>query len=629
MARLTPEKPMSATSVPFLNRFSFKIIAGVISMLFLVGIPFFILFLQYHRSQLLDTMEKSTSDMGRILTHQLEVSVLEWRNHDLARIIEYLSKNGDARKIMVINGDSRVVHSSDGTDLGRILSRHADPGCRECHVSVALKDTIYLNDLQGHPYYRTVTVIQNRPACFSCHDPRASVIGILVMDFAQETLQGRIRSGTMWMLFMGGAMLVLTIGVLYALLNYLVLRKLKRFDEVTEEIGQSRFKQVDMPGKDEFSQLAASFNTMSRRLGTAMDEIRESKDYLECVINNINDEIVVLDPKFEVVTANAAYARRMQTAASESAGVSPRQISQDHPNEACACKATFQDGLVHKVVQTVMDDDGKEKHIEVFSSPMRNDAGKVYQVIEVRRDITERRLLEANLGHSEKLVSMGLLASGLSHEINNPLASIATFIEGLRRRLSRSQDGSIENWDGLEYSLSLIQKEIERAKDVTRRLLIMAQKDEYGPSLVNLHESLRETALLVHYEASRRGIEITVDEHSDVPTLKLSEAQVRQIFLNLLMNSLQAGHEGGHIRCRTWLSDGRAFAAVADDGAGIDSADQMKIFEPFFSKKAMGQGTGLGLFICKSIISGWGGGIEVDSRVGHGATFTLWVPIAK
>ncbi|HYK87530.1 MAG TPA: ATP-binding protein, partial [Acidobacteriota bacterium] len=158
---------------------------------------------------------------------------------------------------------------------------------------------------------------------------------------------------------------------------------------------------------------------------------------------------------------------------------------------------------------------------------------------------------------------------------------------------------------------------------------ILSQKDEYRPSLVNLNDSLRETVLLVHYEASKQGIEITLDPCSDMPTLKLSEAQVRQVFLNLLINSLQAGHQGGHIICRTWREDGRVLASVEDDGSGIDQADQVRIFEPFFSKKASGQGTGLGLFISRSIVSTWGGDITVESRSGQGAKLTIWIPIQK
>jgi hypothetical protein len=278
------------------------------------------------------------------------------------------------------------------------------------------------------------------------------------------------------------------------------------------------------------------------------------------------------------------------------------------------------------VVQNVVDCDGKEKHIEVFCSPLRNEAGEVYQVIEVRRDITERKLLEANLAHSERLISMGLLASGLSHELNNPLASISTFVEGLKRRLDGSKEPPQSALRGLDESLGLIQREIDRARDITRRLLVLAQKDESSRSLVEINESLQETVLLVRYEASKREIQIAIEPGADMPLLKISESQVRQVFLNLLLNSLQAGHRGGHIWCRTWHRDGIAFASVEDDGCGIATKDILKIFEPFFSKQAVGQGTGLGLFICRSIVSSWGGEIAVESRVHQGTKFTLSLP---
>ncbi len=620
--------------VPLVHRFSFKVSAGLISMLFLVGIPFFFLFLRYHRNQLLETMENSTAHMGRVLAHQLDISVLEGKHHELERTVQRLSAGGGARGIMILDGSGRVVASSDASQVGRTLHRNTDPGCRECHIGMVLKDTMYMSDPEGRPYYRNVNVIQNRPACFACHDQRSSVNGILVMDFSQDTLQSQFRSSLVRMLGMGGTMLVLTIAVLYFLLDRLVLRRLKQLAEAADQIGQARFGRVTMPGNDEFSQLASSFNLMSQRLASAMKEIQASKDYLETVINNIDDEIVVMDSDFKLVTANAAYFRNRRLShhliPEDSCALWDQDLegkSESRGCEACAASQTFRDGKVHKVLQSFVDQSGKERFIEAFSCPLKNQAGEIYQVIEVRRDITERKLLEANLAHSERLVSMGFLASGLAHEINNPLASISTFVEGLKRKLGRKTASSASDQTGLEQSLGLILREIERAKDVTYRLLILAQKDESGRSLVNLNESLEETVSLIHYEASKRGIRVELEPDPAIPTLKLPESQIRQVFLNLLLNSLQAGHQGGNVRCRTWHENGRVSVSVDDDGSGIEAADLLKIFEPFFSKKPPGQGTGLGLFISKSIVSSLGGEIGVESRPGQGTKFTVSFPI--
>lgn len=618
--------------IPLVHRFSFKVISGLISMLFLVGIPFFFLFLRYHRNQLLETMETSTTNMSRILAHQLEVSVLEGRHHDLERVVKRLSAGGDARKIMIINSSGKVAVSSDTSQLGLTLQRNTEPGCRECHSGMVLKDTIYLSDSEGRSYYRNVNVIQNKPPCYSCHDSGSSVNGILVMDFSQDNLQSQFRSSLIRLLGMGAAMLLLTIAVLYVLLDHLVLRRLRRFAEAADQIGQTHFGRVEMPGNDEFSQLASGFNVMSNRLASAMKEIQGSKEYLESIINNIDDEIVVLDRDAKVVTANAAYYRNRQALRrlipeDDCAQWDVADGAGEGAHEPCASTMTFRDGQVHKVLRSFIDANGKERFVEAFSCPLRNEAGEVYQVIEVRRDITERRMLEANLAHSERLASMGLLASGLAHEINNPLASISTFVEGLKRRWERRKDSPAGGMTGLEQSLGLILKEIERAKDVTQRLLILSQKDESGRSLVNLNESLMETVSLVRYEASKREIDIEVEIDPTMPTIKKSESQIRQIFLNLLLNSLQAGHPGGHVQCRTWHEDGRAFACVEDDGIGIEAGDLMKIFEPFFSKKPVGQGTGLGLFICKSIVSSLGGAITAESTAGRGAKFTVWFPV--
>lgn len=616
------------------HRFSFKIIAGLILMLFLVGIPFFFLFLGYHRNQLLETMENSTTHMSRLLAHQLEVSVLEGRHHELGPLVQRLAEEGDSRKIMIVDINNKVVVSSDLSQLGHTLQRNTEPGCRECHSGMVLKDTIYLNDAHGNPYYRNVNVILNKPSCHACHDPRAAVNGILVMDFSQDMLQGQFHSSLIRLLAMGGAMLLLTITVLYFLLDRLVLTRLRRFAEAADQIGQTRFGRVQIGGTDEFSQLADRFNQMSEKLSSAMQVIQGSKEYLESVINNIDDEIVVIGRDHQVVTANAAYFRNRR----QRQKLIPEDFCAHWEGETvadltcgdcdtCASTQTFRDGGIHKVLRSFVDDEGKEHFVEAFSCPLRNEGGEVYQVIEVRRDITERKLLEANMAHSERLVSMGLLASGLAHEINNPLASISTFVQGLKRRWEKTNDEGRVDLDGLEKSLGLILREIERAKEVTQRLLILAQKGDSGRSLVDLNESLVETVSLIRYEASKKGIRVDVSLDPNMPTVRNSESQIRQVFLNLLLNSLQAGHDDGYVLCRTWHGEGRVYASVEDDGDGIDSGDLMKIFEPFFSKKANGQGTGLGLFICRSIVSSLGGTIAAESTPGKGAKFTVWFPM--
>lgn len=620
--------------VPILHRFNFKVIAGLISMLFLVGIPFFFLFLHHHRNQLLETIEVSTTNMSRILTRQLEFSMLQEKRHELQPLVAGLSKGSDPQRIMILDPHGRVSFSSDQGLLGRNLSMDTDAGCRECHAGSELRHTITLSDGDGKPYYRTVNAIQNTPACFSCHDRQSAINGVLVMDFSLDAFQSQFDSSLYRILWMGGTMLVLTIAVLYVLMNHLVIRKLRKFADATEQVGRTTFRRISLPGSDEFTQLAESFNLMSGRLDAAMREIQQSKDYLESVINNIDDEIVVVDRNLRVVTANSSYLRHRETLRGK-AGSADRvrpeeqQISEGGAglSEISASAQTFRDGKVHRVLQTLLREDGKEMSVEAISSPIKDSSGEVSLVIEVRRDITERKLLEANLAHSERLVSMGLLASGLAHEINNPLGSISTFIEGLKRRLERREDGKVPDLHGLDRSLGMILHEIERAKEVTQRLLILAQKKESGTSLVNLNESLLDTASLIRYEASRNGIKIEVDQDAEMPTINVSESQLRQVFLNLLLNSLQAGHSGGHVWCRTWHEDGHVFASVADDGTGIESEDMIRIFEPFYSKKATGQGTGLGLFICKSIVSAMGGEILVESSAGKGARFTVSLPV--
>ncbi|MFQ5893457.1 MAG: ATP-binding protein, partial [Nitrospinota bacterium] len=287
---------------------------------------------------------------------------------------------------------------------------------------------------------------------------------------------------------------------------------------------------------------------------------------------------------------------------------------------------TFETGRLHKTLVTVPDEAGGERTLEIFSSPIRGPDGSVEQVVEVVRDITERQRLEATLIHSEHLASLGMLAAGVSHEINNPLASIATAIEGLRRRFAERSGGWEEPAEVAEY-LELVQKEVSRCKRITDKLLILAR---HGPSearWVDLRVAVDETVSLVGLEADRRGVALSVSWDDDRLLVKADDGQLRQVLLNILLNAIQATEAGGSVVVGGTRTDDGIAVSVTDTGCGIPPGEIKRIFEPFYTKKPTGQGTGLGLFISKNIVLDHGGDIIVESRLGAGTTVTVLLPL--
>jgi two-component system NtrC family sensor kinase len=271
---------------------------------------------------------------------------------------------------------------------------------------------------------------------------------------------------------------------------------------------------------------------------------------------------------------------------------------------------------------------------------------------ELARRKAELERLQAQIVHSEKMASLGQLAAGVAHELNNP----ANFIYGNMELLVESV-GGIERlmavYDALalpalvETQIKAIKEEIgyegaledlrsivadcregaERIRDVVQNLRTFSRLDEAEFKKVDLHESIDSTLrLLSRFYSSER---ITLErDYGDVPPVDCYAGQLNQVWMNLLVNSAQAiGATEGSVRIKTHAKDGKAFVQISDTGCGIAAANLNKIFDPFFTTKPVGDGTGLGLSITYSIIQRHRGQISVASRAGQGTTFTITLPI--
>jgi two-component system NtrC family sensor kinase len=273
--------------------------------------------------------------------------------------------------------------------------------------------------------------------------------------------------------------------------------------------------------------------------------------------------------------------------------------------------------------------DGKERVIEIHASPLRAPDGSITQAVEVRRDISERRQMEGILAHSEHLSSLGLLASGLSHEINNPLGAIATSVAGLRRRLSSQPGISAEAAGMLEKTLGRIGKEVERGRAITHRLLRIARPPGSVRSLVDVNHVVEEIVAILSHDIRRSGITTQLELGGNLPPLRGDESRLGQVVMNLTLNAIQAMTEnGGELRIATCADNGTIRIEVEDDGCGIPPQLLKRIYEPFFTTKPVGKGTGLGLFITHRLVTEMGGAVQVRSRPDEGTAFTIRLPLA-
>lgn len=609
--------------------------AGVGLLLMLVGAPFFYLFYTLHRDRSIDSLKQATTDMSRVLVATIERPMFERQPHTLPDAVTRLVNPDLVQRVFVADKTGRVVVSSDPSLVGQRVVRESQ-SCRVCHErSPARREpATILTREPGVEVFRTMRPIFNRLECHRCHAPDEQLNGILMLDYSTAPMRARFRADIWRMLGLAVIMLPVTLVAIAVLMNWLVVGRVQALVAATQRVRRGNLDVTTPPsGDDELTVLGESFNAMTGTLRDSIHEIERQRSYLEHVIDSMEDQVCVVDSTLRIVTANRSLLA--ESGKSKEAVIGQPCADVAHgggvPCAACPARAVFATGTVQKTHFVMPDHEGRERQYEVFCSPLRDGTGAVSQVIEVRRDVTERISLEMGLRHSERLASLGLLASGISHEINNPLASIVTCVDGLKRQI-RNRSGETEEGRAtlLEY-LDLVSQETMRAKAITARLLVLSRPSSGLVSVVDLNHPILDTVSLLKFEAEHAGVILTPELHETLPPIVADEGQVRQLLLNLVLNAIQAAATGprrpGRVSIRTSSSNGTLRLSVVDNGPGIDAGDMKKIFEPFYSRRPGEQGTGLGLFIAQTIVRGLQGTILVSSDPGEGAAFTVEIPV--
>ena len=236
-------------------------------------------------------------------------------------------------------------------------------------------------------------------------------------------------------------------------------------------------------------------------------------------------------------------------------------------------------------------------------------------------DITDRDELERRLVQADKLSSIGLLAAGVAHEVNTPLAVISTYAQMLAKQVSGDEQKS--------KLLEKIAKQTFRASEIVNSLLNFSRTSPTEFVNVDLNRVIRETLTLIEHQLQKAAIEVRFDLDPSLEPAKGNSGKLQQIFLNLFLNARDAMDNGGILAVKTWSDDSLAHIEIADTGTGIAPENLARIYDPFFTTKAARKGTGLGLSVSYGIIREHGGAIEVDSQPGAGTRFHVELPLAR
>jgi len=384
--------------------------------------------------------------------------------------------------------------------------------------------------------------------------------------------------------------------------------------------------------------LVNSAGKVVRLYGTTQDiterkqaevELRNKGNELQAIFDSISDGIMVYDHQGRVQHHNLISPQWFPREAQ--AGMHCREIF--HPellsrDEECPVERALKGERVDTSLATTCDDE-KTRYLDVTATPICDALGEQNRALVFLRDVSEKRLQEMHLIQTEKMSSIGVLATGIAHEINNPLTSVAGFAEALLRRFRDEPDMKADpRLDVFPHYLEMIVRESYRCKGIIDHLLSFGRKTDGLAVKVDLNMVLREILELLRYHPGYQQVEVFTNLQADLAPVLGDPSGLRQVCMNLLVNAHQAIEGEGRVEVTTKRFDETLVAmTIRDTGCGMDQHIRDRIWEPFFTTKEVGKGVGLGLALTYNIVKRLGGDIQLQSRVGEGSQFTVLLPI--
>ncbi|MDQ0189992.1 PAS domain S-box protein [Alicyclobacillus cycloheptanicus] len=350
---------------------------------------------------------------------------------------------------------------------------------------------------------------------------------------------------------------------------------------------------------------------------TLCKRLWRSKELFESIFNHTTDAICVMDLSMNVVQVNPAFESLFgyqQADALHAFSVIPadqQETTWRHFQDVVEARVPFAE-----YEGTRMCKNGRVVHVLIRLSPLRNARGDIFAVSALTKDITELRQAQTLLMNLEKLEMVGQLAAGVAHEIRNPLTSLKGFLKLLPDVPSDTQ----------RTYLSIMQSELARIEDITGEMLALAKPQVYQYRLVQIQSLLDDVITLISPQAHMKNVEIAADCEDSTITLAAEPSQLKQVFLNVMKNGIEAMESGGTLHLRVSRQADEVTVAFTDEGIGIPEDVLAKVGNPFFTTKQTG--VGLGLLVSRNIVAHHQGSLCITSEMGKGTTVTITLPAA-
>jgi len=358
-------------------------------------------------------------------------------------------------------------------------------------------------------------------------------------------------------------------------------------------------------------------------------KLNDTREYLQKILDGSPVIIVTTDMEGNIVSFNRGAEESLGYTAEEVIG-KPAAIFYRDPTKRDEFLRLVKSGkAVKDYSYELQRKDGTLLPVSITLSQLKDSEGNMIGTVGMSKDISRRKSLMGQMLQSERMAAVGRLASGVAHEINNPLAVIGEIAGFLGALIEEGADtGEEELHRELAEGLPKILKQVTRVRDITQRLLTFARKTEARVDIADVNGSLDEILPFLEKEAKLAQATIHREYQEDLPRVPVDEMQIQEVFINIITNALHAVAKkgGGNVWLTTRAEGGKVIVAVKDDGPGIDESVRDRLFEPFVTTKTVGEGTGLGLSICYGIVKRYDGEIRVYSQPGQGATFTIILP---
>lgn len=332
--------------------------------------------------------------------------------------------------------------------------------------------------------------------------------------------------------------------------------------------------------------------------------IRE-REKLTTILNAIGGGILLINKQGKILWANDKIKEMFNM---EVAGRYCEELWRD-----CDISSSY---AKDNIETTIMSVDNEKRFLQMITAPVRDESGQIYRYIRLIQDVTELKKLEEQIVNSEKLASIGRLAAGIAHEIGNPLTSVFSFVQILRE---------MEDDKFKQESLETIHFHIQRISEILKQLSGFSKMPSVESRKCQVNEIIEYSAKLIQYDKQARNVSIRKELSPSLPETEADYNQLSQVFVNLILNAIDAMPNGGILTIRSYVEADNIIVEFEDTGTGIPKESLNKIFDPFFTTKE--KGTGLGLAVSYNIIKKMKGTLTVDSELGRGSLFRIVLPL--